>query len=235
MTDTLNRCVALVAPGTGGGSDLTTDLRALASATGHLMVSDTNHLANENPLRTLFTHHGAIGTKSLYAPTLTGVTTTPSPEDIDWTWQPIDCTGTRTGHFTLRMGSHAIHRASTGRRWPSLRCKLRMKAPSGYTMGVVLCAVRGIGAPTNASPSAGTFTTATTFQDVTLSLDLDDESTLVRTADIAPGYASSGVLAAPEPSSINVLTLWLGAYCTSGSAANVASIGGIVVYLVEPT
>lgn len=234
MTDTLGRCVALVPPGTGGGSDLTSDLRALASATGHLMVSDTNHLATENSLRTLFTHHGAIGTKSLYAATLTGVTTTPSPEDIAWL-PAIDSTGARTGYFNLRMGSHAIHRASNGRRWPSLRCKLRMKAPSGYTMGVVFAAVRGGGAPSNASPNTGTFTTATSYQDVTLSLDLDDESTLVRTADIAPGYVASGVTPTAEPSAINVLTLWLGAYCTSGSAANVASIAGITVYLVEPT
>lgn len=234
MTDTLNRCLALVAPGTGGGSDLTTDLRALASATGFFMVSDTNHLAHENPLRTLFTDRGAVGTKSLYAPAYGGLTVAPDPESINWR-PPIDPTGGRTGYFSLRMGSHAIHRAANGIQWPRIQCKLKMLAPSGYSVGVVLCAVRGRnGIPDNRCLYVGDYTTSTSYIDTTLTLALRDEDVTPESVEFAPGYTSSGASPVAENATRNTITLWLGAYCNSNSAAHVASVSGISVYLVDP-
>ncbi len=234
MTDTLNRCVALVPPGTGGGSDPTTDLRALWSATGTLLVSDTNHLATENPLRTLYTNRGAVGTKSLYAPAFDAYTAAPAPEQINWE-PPIDPTGGRTGKFSLHLGSHALHRSGDGLRWPKVVCKFKVLAPSTYVVGYVLVVARGRnGWPSNTCDYDRGVTSSTSYTDVTLTVQLRDEDVANETVELAPGYTASGPDATPETATVNIVNVWLGAYCSSNSSAHVGSISGVSCYLVDP-
>lgn len=240
MTDTLNRFVARVAAGSATGSDLTATLRPLSSAYGHLLISDMNHAAQENPLRTLYSHRGFVGTKSLYQPSTygTGYVSAPTPESIDWS-QPIDPTGGRTGYASLRMGSHAIARYGTAGLWPKVVLKCRAKAPSTYTVGLILCVVRG----RNSSPSdaigpsayASTTVTATSYTDTTLTVTLVDGSTAHLHSELASGATASGPAPIVEPSDTDECTLWFGAYCNSNSSAALASIAGITCYLVEPS
>lgn len=240
MTDTLNRFVTRVAAGAGTGSDLTATLRALSSGYGHLLISDLNHAAQENPLRTLFSHHGFVGTKSLYQPSTygTGYTSAPTPEAINWS-DPIDPTGGYTGFASLRMGSHAIHRWGTTGQWPKVRVRCRVKAPSTYTVGLILCVCRGRGsAPSDAiGPSSwdSTTVTSTSYADTTLTVALTDEHVQHRHAELATGAPASGASPIVEPTDTDECTLWFGAYCNSNSAAALASIAGITCYLTEPT
>lgn len=239
MTDTLGRFVTRVAAGAGTGSDLTYTLRALSSVYGHLLVSDLNHAAVENPLRTLFTHHGFVGTKSLYQPSTYGTnyTSAPTPEAIDWR-DPIDPTGVYTGFASLRMGSHAIARYGTTGQWPRVQLKCRVKAPSTYTVGLILCVCRGRGsAPSDAIGAdsyASTTVTATSYTDTTLTVPLTDAHLAHQHTELATGAPASGASPIVEPSDTDEVTLWFGAYCTSTSAASLASIAGITCYLTDP-
>lgn len=239
MTDTLARFVARVPAGTGTGSDLTDELRALSSVYGHLVISDLNHAGIENPLRPLFTHRGFVGTKSLYAPSLygTGYTSAPTPDAIDWR-DPIDPTGAYTGRASLRLGSHAIHRSGATGQWPKIRLTCRVKAPATYTVGLILAVCRGRNAwPTDAiGPSlwASTTTTSTSYVSTDLTVTLTDASTAHEHVEIVPGYTASGVAPLVEPSDREMVTCWFGAYCTSNSAAQLASIAGVTCYLIDP-
>ena len=243
MADTLGRCVLLTPPGTGGGSDPTAELRPLSSLLGTLMVSDGNHLANENPLRTLFSDRGFVGTKSLYAPSVWGnaYVSAPPPEAINWS-NPIDATGAYTGVANLRMGSHAIAPWGSTRRLPWVRLRCRVKAPVAFVAGLVFCLARGRNAtPTNASGSGSglgydsAVVTSTSYVDVTLTLRLRPEDLSHESVNVATGYTASGVPAYAENTQRDMLTLWFGAYCSSTSAAKVASIAGITCYLLEPS
>lgn len=239
MADTLGRFVARVAAGSASGSDMTLAARPLSSVYGHLLISDLNHASNENPLRTLFTHHGFVGTKSLYQPSVYGTsyTSAPTPEAISWR-NPIDPTGAYTGYASLRMGSHAIHRWGATGQWPQVRVKCRVKAPSTYTVGLILCVCRGRGsAPSDAiGPSswASTTVTSTSYTDTTLTVALTDAMLAHDHRELAFGATATGAAPIVEPSDTDEVTLWFGAYCNSNSAAALASIAGVSCYLIDP-
>lgn len=237
MSDTLGRFIARVPAGTASGSDLTHDLRALSSVYGHLVVSDLNHSASENPLRTLFTHRGFVGAKALYGAPYFDSGSPPTPEAIVWS-NPIDATGEMTGRASLRMGSHAIHRVGSTLQLPKVQLRCRVKAPSTYTVGLVLAVCRGRNtAPSNAiGPSAwsSTTVTSTSYVDTTLTVVLTDAHLGREHVEIAPGSTASGPAPMAESSDRDVVTLWFGAYCNSPSAAAVGSIAGITCFLTEP-
>lgn len=237
MSDTLGRFIARVPAGTASGSDLTYDLRALSSVYGHLVVSDLNHASNENPLRTLFTHRGFVGAKSLYGAPYFDAGTAPTPEAINYT-NPIDATGEYTGRASLRMGSHAIHRVGATLQWPKVQLQCRVKAPSTYTVGIVLAVCHGRNsAPSNAigvRAWANTTVTSTTYVDTTLTVALVDSHLGREHVEIASGSTARGTAPLAESSDREMITVWMGAYCTSGSAAAVGSIAGITCYLLEP-
>ena len=89
------------------------------------------------------------------------------------------------------------------------------------------------GIPDNRCLYVGDYTTSTSYIDTTLTLTLRDEDVANESVELAPGYTSSGALPVAENATRNTITLWLGAYCNSNSAAHVASVSGISVYLVD--
>lgn len=233
MSDTLGKIIALVAPGAGGGSDQSESLRPLSSALGHLMVSDANHLAHENPLRTVFTHRGTVETKALYAPAFDNYVGAPDPETINWE-PPIDATGARTGRFSLRMGRVVVHKSADGLRWPKITCRFRMLAPATYTVGAVFVLNRSESAfPMNTSSSLSDYTTSTTYVDITLTIQITDEDVLTDTLTLAPGSAS-GPLPVVETVSVKYVLPWLGAYCSSNSSAACGALVGVSAFLIDP-
>lgn len=236
MPDTLNRIVKLVPAGTGGGSDLTTDYRALTSAWGHLQASNLNHLARENALRTLYTHHGFVGTKSLYLPANRQGSFTTAPAVGDLAWYPSrDGAGGYTGRIALCCGAHWITRYGTENRWPKIILTCRAKAPATYTVGMYFGASPGrTGFPEPSDPFARTTVTSTSYVDVSLEITLEDAATRAETLTGGYGSSASGPHTIMEHATASFVRLWFGAYCSSNDSAQLASVAGISVYLAPP-
>lgn len=235
MTDTLGYILKRVAAGDGGDSDLFTDYRALASATGlAYVVSPLNHLGIENGLRSLYTGPGFVGTKALRAASVRGAGVTDPPEvyDIDWR-NPIDQAGDYTGRVSLRLGTHWITTPGAGLAWPKAVLKCRVKAPATYTVGLYFAVTPARQFPTVASHRANWVVTNTSYDDVTLTIALQDND--VRRVVTTPVYGApaSGPATVGETVALGLSSFWFGAYCSSDGAAD-GAIAGISLYLTRP-
>lgn len=246
MADTLGRIVKRVLAGTGGGSDPFTDYRALGSAAGHLwLLSDLTHLIREASCRRLCSHQGYQGSKGIYAiaPQGAAFNTAPNVGNIDWR-SPIDGTGAATGRANLRLGSHWLVRYGAQSQWPKIRCTFKALIAAPDTLGFVFVASPGRdteprgydGTPpaSGGRPLVATTTTSATLTRITLDLQLEDQDVQTEVIPISYGNTASGVPAIAETVTLGLVSLWWGAYCTSGAPANAGQASGITVYLVPP-
>lgn len=243
MTDTLGRIVRRVAAGTGGGSDLFYDGRALASGSVQLFgVSDLAHLGIESACRTLYSGPGFRG---FWAAAPTGSVLTPTVADIDWR-APIDGAGAPTGTAWLYLGTHLLTKVGATSLWPLATLALRWRSDVGglVTTGLYFAACPGRGTfPTatslsTATPRAGTTPptvtiTSGTYADARFSLLLTDADVAPVTLTPSTGYTSTGAPVLAETFTAGYVSCWVGFYNSSGNSGTPSDAVGITLY-TEP-
>lgn len=217
---TASRYIAHPPAGTGGATDFFTGNHPFGAGRGQLLLSNNAiWLEAINPLRCLASHPGFYNfnvnaTRTMSSP--------PTASDIKWNVLGKD------GGANASLGTHWVH-PYPGGRWPRVKVTFRARVRNGGdTMGyaVLVCPWRN--AYTSATPATnGVIVGTTTFADVALLIPL--------TPDLLGTEVQSGVpvggTAPSETGALNEFTIFIGAYVTSGGAADLI---GISAYLIPP-
>lgn len=116
---------------------------------------------------------------------------------------------------------------------PRLVLACRGAAPAAQTLGVILMALPVFAAPDPTTPMQATArTTSTSMGDLTATINLTPEALGV--TSVAPPPTGSPP-AVDETGDMTSVDVYVGAWCTSNSSGAKASLGGLVVYLAEPS
>ena len=116
---------------------------------------------------------------------------------------------------------------------PRLVLACRGAAPAAQTLGVILMALPAFAPPDPGAPTqAVARRSLTTMDDMTATINLTAESLGV--TSVAPPPTGSPP-AVGETGRMTSVDVFVGAWCTSNSGGAKASLGGLVVYLAEPS
>lgn len=203
MTTTVGRYLKLPS---GASERLGTDA-PLSSSDLAILSSNATVLCREGSLRPLWECAGDE--------VWTDCTTTDDPTTFPWD---------TSGVFTRFAGRHRVRQYGDTSSWPLLRVRARGRAPSTFTLGVVVVVQPSAAYPDVAAPrycvARTTSTTVASF-DATLALD----STMIAAEDFT---------ATNEAGRFADFVAWVGAYCTSNSSGTKGLLSDVVLYLDTP-
>lgn len=205
MTTTSGAYIKL--PYTAGSDRLAADA-PLASSDLVLLASNATALCREGSLRTLWETAGDE--------VWTDCTTTDDPTTLPWD---------ASGVFVRHCGRHRVRQFGEGAAWPTLRIRARGRAPSTYTLGVVLVVQASTAYPDAIAPRyCVARTTSTTVADFDAGLPLD--AATLGLYDVATDDGEGG--------RVSEFNAWVGAYCTSNSSGTKALLSTVVLYMESP-
>jgi len=230
MSDTVGQLVTLVAAGTSSGSNLLQAKRALSSVTGHLAISNANHMGDEYPARRTWAH---VGFPAFYAGAPSGIyTRPPRVADIDWA-APL--TG-RTAN-AISAGSWVVPFGATSTLPRAmLRCRVRCGTKTDSKVGLYFAVTPGVGVfPSDTSRFAATQITSDTLGDVELELALSQEDLAPLVTTPSTGSVTNGVPPLASPVRLMVCSFWFGAnnVWNDSDPTEVGDVFGVTVGL-EP-
>lgn len=241
MSDTLGRILRRPPPATSGGSNLFQAKRALASATGHMVVSDLNHMGEQYAHRRLAAHPGWFG---FWAGQPSGVVDLAGPElgDIDWASPVYLSSGVFAGPGRTAnacLGTHWVVPVGATQTYPRavLRCRARAAVSASSATGIYFGASPGVGTfPTSTSPRDRVRITGSTFQDIELKILLDPVALAPWVTTPSLGRTASGTARVGDAVRLMAVTLWVGCYNSNNknlAADDLTDVAGVTVGL-EP-
>jgi len=200
------------------------DDRARADQSGdaalfQIIASNATLATREGELRTLWER----GPVEVWA----DCTETDDERTLRWSGTEAD------GVLAQYVGTYRVRLYGETSQPPKLVLACRGAAPAAQTLGVIVMALPVFAAPDPGSPmTAVARTTSTTAADLTATITLTPEALGMTT--IAPP-ATGSPPAVDETGRVTSVDVFVGAWCTSGSGGAKASLGGMVVYLKEPS
>jgi len=180
----------------------------LSSSDLVLLASNATALCREGSLRTLWESAGdEVWTDCLV---------TDDPTTLPWD---------ASGVFVRHAGRHRVRQYGEGAAWPRLQVRARGRAPSTYTLGVVVVLQAATAYPDAIAPRyVVARTTSTTVADFDASLPID--AATLGLYDVATDDGEGG--------RVSEFVAWVGAYCTSNSSGTKALLSNVVLYLESP-
>ena len=200
--------------------------RANQPADGALMVvtaSNATLACRENGLRTLWER----GPAEVY-------NNTPAPHPDDPAWMPWDATDP-SGYLIDYAGAHRVRLYGETQQAPRIVLATRgLVSDVAYKLVVALYVIPLGGYPNAQTSLAYASTSATTMTDLNAvyTVTPSDLSASVRNEVPSPGTVPPVPVTDMGPDT--AVALYVGAYCTSGSSASKAHLGGLTIYLEEP-
>lgn len=204
-------------PASGGGSDRFALDEPGGAGLFQIAASNATLAARENGLRTLWEDFGSSDLhKSLR---VSGDVTT-------FRWELEDSVGA----WSRLAGTFRVRLYGETSQVPRLHLAVRALAPSGYATGLVIAV-----APAGEPPSmrvgtwASVTTTSTTLADLAATLTLTPDMLTPESLSLQEGGG-----APIEAGQHTLLSVWVGAWCTSNSGASKGAVYGPTVLLREP-
>lgn len=200
------------------------DDRARADQSGdaalfQIIASNATLATRENELRTLW-ERGPI---QVWA----DCTETDDERTLRWSATEAD------GVLAQYVGTYRVRLYGETSQPPKLVLACRGAAPAAQTLGVIVMALPAIAPPDPTTPmQAVARNSLTSVEDMTATITLTPEALGVTT--IAPPATGSPPVV-DETGRMTSVDVFVGAWCTSDSSGAKASLGGMVVYLKEPT
>ena len=219
-------------------NDLLAGNRPLGAGRAMVEASNLLHMGQENACRHLRSHDG--WPSGVWKQTVNGVDPyvntghSPDVSSIDWR------SGATAGNGVIYLGKFWTDTYGQDARFPSVRMRGRFKVDGGYHAAVLLVATPGVTSPTSHSSawdavfSGGSGAPGSSFSTFDLSVDLGTQSAGTPTpASIAP-YTVAGTSVAQESGTLYEFSLWVGAYCMSGSTSDKLWVTTLSVWLEPP-
>lgn len=189
------------------------------AAVFQILASNATLATRENELRTVWER----------GPVQVWADCTTSDDERTFLWSGTEADGVLAQY----VGTVRVRLYGETARPPRVVLACRGAAPGGQTLGVILMALPAFAAPDPGAPmQAVARTTSTTVVDLTATVNLTAESLGVTA--IAPP-ATGSPPAVDETGTMTSVDLYVGAYCTSNGSGSKASLGGLTVYLAEPS
>lgn len=205
-------------PTSGGGSDRLALDEPGGAGLFQIAASNATLACRENSLRVLWED---FGSSEVYLDTLI------SDEIGTFQWGAEDTDG---GYVRL-AGTFRVRTHGETADVPRLHLAARGLSVAPYTLGLVLAVAAPGEAPSmRAGTYATTTTTATSLTDLAVTLALTPDLLVPESLSL-----QSGGGAVEEAGQHTVLSVWVGAWCTSWSGASKGAVYGPTVLLREPT
>lgn len=204
-------------PTSGGASDRLALDEPGGAGLFQIAASNACLACRENELRTLWED---FGTSDVHGDLLIAG----DPSTFDWRAEDD------SGIWVRHAGIFRVRLYGETAALPRLHFAARGYAPSGEELGIVLAVSRGATLPDATSPIAFVTTSATSLVDLAVDLTLHLEDLVTESLTLqSEGDAVS------EAGVYTTASVWVGAWCTSGSDAAKGSLYGASVLLREPS
>ena len=184
-----------------------------------VIASNATRAAREGELRVLWER----GPFEVYA----DCATTDDPRTLRWSATEGD------GVLACFAGRHRVRLFGETQQAPTITLAVRAAAPATETVGVVLIVQPTFGAPDPlAAMQAVARTRSTSLTRLAATIALTPEA--LAQHSFAPSTGSGTPSSVDEQGTMTEVSIFVGAWCTSGSAGAKAALGGMTVYLGSP-
>lgn len=213
---TIGRWIDL--PTSGGASDRFALDQPGGAGLFQIAASNACLAARENGLRPLWED---LGSSDVHASLFVAA------DESTFVWGGEDSDGV----YARLAGTFRVRTYGETTDAPRLYLAARALAPATYATGLILAASAPGEAPSmRAGTYATTSTTSTTLTDLAVTLSLTPDMLVPESLSLQTGGA-----AVSEAGQHTVVSVWVGAWCTSGSGASKGALYGASVLLREPT
>lgn len=204
-------------PASGGAGDRLSADEPGGAGLFQIAASNACLAARENGLRVLFED---VGSSAVHGDLLIAG----DPSSFDWRAEDT------SGVWVRHAGVFRVRLYGETSALPRLHFAARGYAPSGEELGIVLAVSRGVALPDATSPRAFVTTSATSLTDLAVDLTLTLEDLVAESLTLqSEGDAVS------EAGVCTTASVWVGAWCTSGTDAAKGALYGPSVLLREPS